>query len=46
MSPGKWDGKSRPSTNKYRKNYDDIFNSKKNKPKTQLKKEEKSGRSR
>ena len=45
MSPGNWDGKSRPSTNKYRKNYEDIFNKKK-KPKTQLKKEEKSGRSR
>ena len=23
--PGSWDGKSRPSNNKYRKNFDDIF---------------------
>ena len=29
MSPGKWDGKSRPTNKKYRKNYDAIF--KKNK---------------
>ena len=46
MSPGKRDGKSRPSTNKYRKNYEDIFNKKKQKPKKQLKKEDESGRSR
>jgi len=23
--PGNWDGKSRPSNNNYRSNYDDIF---------------------
>ena len=23
--PGSWDGKSRPSNNKYRNNFDDIF---------------------
>jgi|TARA_B100001996_G_C18462730_1_gene516759 hypothetical protein len=23
--PGKWDGRSRPSTDKYRNNFDDIF---------------------
>tara|TARA_B100001057_G_C22234446_1_gene713272 strand:+ start:326 stop:496 length:171 start_codon:yes stop_codon:yes gene_type:complete len=23
--PGKWDGKSRPSNDKYRDNFDDIF---------------------
>lgn len=26
--PGKWDGKSRPSNNTYRKNFDDIFRKK------------------
>lgn len=26
--PGSWDGKSRPSNNTYRKNFDDIFKKK------------------
>ena len=26
--PGNWDGKSRPSNDKYRSNYDDIFKKK------------------
>lgn len=26
--PGNWDGKSRPSTDSYRKNFDDIFEKK------------------
>ena len=26
--PGSWDGKSRPSNSKYRKNFDDIFKKK------------------
>tara|TARA_Y100000741_G_C17903138_1_gene416158 strand:- start:360 stop:500 length:141 start_codon:yes stop_codon:yes gene_type:complete len=41
MSPGKWDGKSRPTNKKYRKNYDAIFKkNKKDNNQTTLKKED------